>query len=121
MSYYYNPYGELYHRIPDMNIRQIPLGSTWYESEAGWSGVWRRQGNSNIFHARWTKSGQRDVTAVLTIEIDGNLVLIRRRNSSDGVNCNYAGWITNDGRIAGGCYSCRAGHREGWGASISLP
>ena len=127
MSYYYNPYdGLYYYHIPympvipgEIDVRQpIDLGTRWEEQEGQWRGVWTRRGNSNTFDARWTMAGEEDVTAVLTIDIQGNFVNIRRRNSSDGNNCNYTGTISRDGRTVSGNYTCNQGGGT-WDAVIS--
>lgn len=96
---------------------QDRLGRRWNEQEGGWNGVWTRRGNSNVFDARWTQPGQRDVTAVLTIYLQGNNVRIERRNSSDGNNCDYTGTLSSDGRTASGQFTCDQGG-GGWRATI---
>lgn len=98
---------------------RIRLGRVWFEQEGGWSGVWRRRGNSNIFDARWTMPGAQDVTAVLTINIFGNNVQVLRRNSSDGNNCDYIGTIAGDGRTVTGTFSCTQGGGT-WRAIITF-
>ncbi|WP_334077587.1 hypothetical protein [Paenibacillus sanfengchensis] len=97
----------------------IGLGRVWYEQEGGWSGVWRRRGNSNIFDARWTMPGAQDVTAVLTINIYGNNVQVLRRNSSDGNNCDYTGTLAADRRTVTGTYTCTQGGGS-WRATITF-
>ncbi|MGF9859860.1 hypothetical protein ABEX55_22880 [Priestia endophytica] len=95
------------------------LGIRWIEQEHGWTGVWTRRGSSNVFDARWTKPGQIDVTAVLTISVsDNRYVTIERRNSSDGVNCNYTGTISSDGTTVTGNYSCTPSGGGAWSAKI---
>ncbi|WP_046176209.1 hypothetical protein [Domibacillus indicus] len=93
------------------------LGRRWNEQEGGWTGVWTRRGNSNIFDARWTQPGQQDVTAVLSISIDGNTVRVARRNSSDGNNCDYRGTLSGDGRTVSGQFTCDRGGGS-WRATI---
>ncbi|MEK5059780.1 hypothetical protein BK126_27050 [Paenibacillus sp. FSL H7-0326] len=95
------------------------LGRVWYEQEDGWSGVWTRRGNSNIFDARWTMQGAQDITAVLTINISGNNVQVLRRNSSDGNNCTYTGTLAADGRTVTGTYTCTQGGGS-WRATITF-
>lgn len=98
---------------------RIGLGRVWYEQEGGWSGVWRRRGNSNVFDARWTMPGAQDVTAVLTINLFGNNVQVLRRNSSDGNNCEYTGTIAGDRRTVTGTYTCTQGGGS-WRATITF-
>ncbi|XID92300.1 hypothetical protein ACF3MZ_28170 [Paenibacillaceae bacterium WGS1546] len=95
------------------------LGRVWYEQEGGWTGVWTRRGNSNIFDARWTMPGATPITAVLTINILGNNVQVLRRNSSDGNDCNYTGTIAGDGRTVTGTYTCIRGGGS-WRATITF-
>jgi len=80
-------------------------GRVWRESESGWSGVWTRRGNSNVYDAVWT-SGRGQVTAVMTISISGNNVRITRQNNGDNGTCDYVGTIGADGRSVSGTYSC---------------
>ncbi len=94
------------------------LGRVWYEQEGGWQGVWTRRGNSNVFDARWTQSGQTPVTAVLTIRIQGNNVRVERRSSSDGNNCDYRGTLSADGRTVSGQFTCDRGGGS-WQATIT--
>jgi hypothetical protein len=96
---------------------QDRLGRRWNEQEGGWRGVWTRRGNSNVFDARWTQPGQRDITAVLTITLQGNNIRVQRTNSSDGNNCNYRGTLGSDGRTVTGQYTCDQGG-GGWSATI---
>ena len=91
------------------------LGSRWetWEGEASagmgmggeWKGTWTRIGTSNMFNATWVLKNER-VTALLTMELDGNTVSIQRRQSSDGNDCNYKGTIASDGFSVQGSYSC---------------
>ncbi|QGQ48709.1 hypothetical protein E6W99_25415 [Metabacillus sediminilitoris] len=75
--------------------------------EGGWRGVWTRRGNSNVFDARWTRAGERPITAVLRMRLQDNFVCISRRNSSDGNDCQYAGRI--EGRRVTGFNICNRG------------
>jgi hypothetical protein len=93
----------------------LTLGSRWetWESELSaamgmggeWKGTWVRIGTTNMFNATWILKNQK-VTAVLTMELDGNTVSIQRRQSSDGNDCNYKGTIASDGFSVQGSYSC---------------
>lgn len=125
-SYYYVPsncnpqdYRQLF---PSQNINfpigQPDLGTEWHEQEGGWSGIWRRRGNSNIFDATWTMPGATPVTAVLRMFTFGNFVYIQRRNSSDGNNCDYTGTIAANGRTVSGTYRCTQGGGGNWTATI---
>jgi hypothetical protein len=93
------------------------LGTAWAEQESGWQGVWRRRGDSNIFDARWTKPGQRDVTAVMMFYLKGRNITIRSQ-SSDGVICTYQGVISDSGRTVSGTYRCPRGRTTPWSAEI---
>ncbi|WP_095532672.1 hypothetical protein [Domibacillus epiphyticus] len=97
--------------------QQDRLGRRWDVQEDGWRAVWTRRGNSNVFDGRWTRQGQRDITAVLTIYIQGSNVRVERRNSSDGNNCNYTGTLSQNGRNASGRYTCDRGGGS-WNATI---
>jgi heat shock protein HslJ len=93
------------------------LGNEWIEQEGPWHGVWTRRGNSNIFDARWTMPGAPAVTAILRIYVYGNFVYVQRRNSSDGNDCDYTGYIAQDGRTVSGSYRCNRGGGS-WTATI---
>ncbi|MBI1745106.1 MAG: hypothetical protein HYR55_00780 [Acidobacteria bacterium] len=75
------------------------MGTVWDEEESGFHGVWRRRANSNTFDARWG-----GITAVLEITFQGNRVSIKRRQSSDGNDCDYDGTLS--GRTVSGTYHC---------------
>lgn len=119
----YESYGYPRSELPDrafgFPIGQQQLGVEWREQEDGWTGVWRRLGNSNIFDARWTMPGAQDITAVLTINIFDSNVQVLRRNSSDGNDCNYTGTIAADGRTVTGTYLCTRGGGS-WRATITF-
>ncbi len=97
------------------------LGRVWREQESGWSGLWRRRGDTNVFDAEWTGPGR--VTATLVIKLDGpDKVKIERRNSSDGNSCHYAGRFSGGGAYGGltvsGDYRCGNGPLMPWSATI---
>jgi hypothetical protein len=97
------------------------LGRVWREQEAGWSGLWRRRGDTNVFDAVWTGPGR--VTATLEIKLDGpDKVKVERRNSSDGNSCHYAGRFSGDGPggdlSISGQYRCGNGPLMPWSATI---
>ncbi len=99
------------------------LGRVWNESESGWTGVWTRRGNSNVFDAIWRLGGS-VVKGTLTIKLNGNKITVTRRNSSDGINCNYSGTIARNKRNVNGTYTCwrnrtRLFTNRGWQATIS--
>ncbi|HEX4951040.1 MAG TPA: DUF3011 domain-containing protein [Blastocatellia bacterium] len=77
----------------------------WDETEAGYTGVWTRRGNSNVFDAVWTRDRQQ-VTAVLTITNQGNRVFVKRTSSSDGYLCEYEGTVAADGVTVTGTMRC---------------
>lgn len=105
--------------LPD-RITFIPnLGTIWYEEEAGWNGIWTRRGMTNIFDAKWSRIGFPDVSAVLTIDrIEENKFIIKRKNSSDGNDCDYTGTLESDGRTVTGEYKCTHGGTR-WRATIT--
>lgn len=84
------------------------LGRKWLEQEAGWTGVWTRRGDTNVFDAVWTKDGSQ-VTAVLQILIDGDNVQVSRTQDSGGNICTYQGKIQPDGITVIGTYHCTVG------------
>lgn len=88
----------------------------WEETEAGYTGVWTRRSNSNVFDAVWTRDGQdrRQITAVLSITNQGNRVFVKRTSSSDGYLCEYDGTMAADGVTVSGTMRCP-------GNSSSLP
>ncbi len=108
-------------RSRDNERSRFSLGRVWREQESGWSGLWRRRGDTNVFDAVWTGPGR--VTATLEIRFEGNDgIKIERRNSSDGVNCHYSGRIS-DGpshgrRMISGTYRCGNGGIIPWSATI---
>jgi hypothetical protein len=93
------------------------LGSMWDEREGEtWVGIWTRRGTSNIFDASW---GNGSVRAELAVSVRGPSVFVERRDSSDGVNCNYQGTIAPDGEHVAGTYGCTNGGRGvPWQATI---
>ncbi len=94
------------------------LGKVWDETEEGWTQVWTRRGDSNVFDARGTKPGMPTLTAVQTIEIRGNRVFVRRTWASDGNTCEHEGIIAADGITVTGTYRCRSGGPYSWRATI---
>ena len=93
------------------------LGARWEETEEGWTAIWTRRGNSNVFDLRATKGGM-ILTAVQTININGNRVSIIRTNVSDGNDCEMEGTIAQDGVTVTGTYRCRSGGPYAWRATI---
>jgi hypothetical protein len=93
------------------------LGRRWDETEEGWTAIWTRRGNSNVFDLRATKGGM-TLTAVQTISINGNRVSVRRTNVSDGNDCEMEGTIAEDGVTVTGTYRCRSGGPYAWRATI---
>ena len=77
---------------------------------------WARRGSSNVFDASWNGGA---VRAVLTIQVHANMVLVERRGSSGGNNCDYRGSISPDRTTVSGAYSCTNGGRDvAWRATI---
>jgi hypothetical protein len=93
------------------------LGVRWEEQEEGWTAVWTRRGNSNVFDVSSSKSGM-TLTAVQTININGNQVAINRTFSSDGNTCEMQGTIGVDGVTVTGTYHCKNGGPFSWKAII---
>lgn len=85
------------------------LGWRWDEHELGWKGVWLRRGESNTFDAVWTY-GSRKEKAVLTINISGNDVIVKRQQTSGfsfpGQTCTYKGTLAADNVTVTGTYGC---------------
>jgi len=102
---------------PIQPVNQPSMGRVWEEFESGWNAVWTRRGQSNVFDAVW-KLGARQTTALLTIQIQGNQVLIKRQNSSDGNNCVYRGLIMRNGVNVTGTYTCSSSGPHKWRAVI---
>ena len=118
--YYASPYYSVNsYYYEDPYYRQIDLGTRWEVEEGGWRGVWTRRGNSNVFDARWTRAGERPITAVLRMRLQDNFVCISRRNSSDGNDCQYAGRI--EGRRVTGFNICNRGGGPWSGTIIREP
>lgn len=81
---------------PDKPGHSAGLGRVWHEEENGWSGTWKRRGNSNTFDAVWTKGSGR-VTAVLTMtQRSGGRVSIHREDTSSTMQVGYEGTIRGD-------------------------
>jgi hypothetical protein len=94
------------------------LGIRWDETEEGWTQVWTRRGVSNVFDVTGTKSGFTNLTAVQTIEINGNRVFVNRTWASDGNSCEYEGTLAVDGITVTGTYRCISGGPYSWRATI---
>lgn len=94
------------------------LGRIWDDSEEGWTQVWTRRGDSNVFDVRGTKPGMPTFTAVQTIEIRGNRVFVNRTWASDGNTCEHEGTIAADGITVTGTYRCKSGGPYSWRATI---
>ncbi|MCY8063914.1 MACPF domain-containing protein [Bacillus spizizenii] len=113
----------LLENILPAQIKDIPnIGKTWLEQESGWIGVWTRRGLSNVFDAKWSKPGETDETAVLTIFRDGNTVMIIRRETENDnqTGCTYIGSITEDQKTIRGSYNCHwANGPIEWTATIN--
>ncbi len=94
------------------------LGRVWREEESGWTGLWKRRGDSNVFDAVWTGPGR--VTGTLDIQFDGpDRVIIDRVYSSDGSKCRYTGRISGGGGLrVSGSYRCGNGSLLSWSATI---
>jgi hypothetical protein len=103
---------------PSDALRQV-----WNESEASGVlvGTWTRRGTSNDFDALWAnRSTSERITALLTIDVAGSTVWVRRRSSSDGNDCDYVGTLSADRRGVSGGYACH-GNRSwnpSWTAQI---
>ena len=55
-----------------------------------------------------------------TVTIDGTLVSVQRRSSSDGNDCNYTGALAADGVTVSGVYFCTiTGGPWYWRATIN--
>jgi hypothetical protein len=117
--YYTSPYDSFNSYYFQELYRQIDIGTRWEVEEGGWRGVWTRRGNSNVFDARWTRAGERPITAVLRMRLQDNFVCISRRNSSDGNDCQYVGRI--EGRRVTGFNICNRGGGPWSGTIIREP
>ena len=94
------------------------LGSSWQESENGWSGIWTRRGSSDVFDGVWT-SGGTPVTAVLTMTRTGPAtVSIYRKDTSDIDEVDYTATIARDGSVTGSGKVRRTGLNFTWSARI---
>lgn len=123
-GFYYDPYEYYRHFSSNLSFWQrIDLGKVWITEENGWHGEWRRREDSFVFDARWTKPGEADATAVLTMHpvlsfVPDNLVHIVRQHGSDGKYCEYT--VRIDGTRATGTYRCnQEGDTLPWSATIS--
>src|SRR3989338_1318660 len=98
----------------------INLGNWWCENEgSGWAGIWIRRSSTNIFDAFWVRSGQSDVTATLTMTVNGSNVFIERRNSSDGNDCDYTGSSPDSINVSGTYGPCTRNAGGSWDAVIN--
>lgn len=94
------------------------LGTRWDGTEQGWTQTLTRRGNSNVFDVRATKPGLPPLTAVETIDIQGNKVFRHRTWTSDGNTCELEGTIAADRVTITGTYRCRSGGPYSWQARI---
>jgi hypothetical protein len=104
------------------------LGTSWDESESGWTGKWIRRGASNNFDATFTLGGGQ-VKSGLSIYLGYNgKVAVKRSDASDNVyrvnRCFYDGQLASDGISVSGTYSCTRedGSKTGtynWSAKIN--
>jgi hypothetical protein len=83
------------------------LGRRWSEKESNWHLLWTRRGDSNVFDLT-TLSGPGSLTAVQTVVLEGNRVLVDRGTSSDGNRCRMQG--TMSGAQVKGTYDCFGTH-----------
>lgn len=95
------------------SLAQGRAGTTWYETESGWDGRWRRRADSDIWDAEWRHPNGERETATLRILIRGDDVYIERRQSRG--ECTYTGRLHSDGRRASGTYTCD------WSGSGAIP
>jgi len=93
------------------------LGTIWSQSENGWTGTWRRRGNTGTFDAEWSKGSSRHY-ATLTIRTrpDGSLRI--ERHDRDGTVVDYTGTVDAKGRIHGTGKVRQTGHTYPWTATI---
>lgn len=96
------------------------LGERWLDSidDGGWTGIWDRREDTNVFDAEWRKINEHNVTAVLTLHQAGKDLFIERRQSSDGNDCDLRGTISDDGKIMSGTYKCENGGEGNWQAKL---
>lgn len=101
------------------------LGMYWLVDDNAWDGVWIRQGESNQFAARWSLNGEDDITADLTITLDGDTVIIDRvdpPNVWKVRGCRYKGEFEPDGVTVSGLSTCTFESGEtgtlGWSATV---
>lgn len=95
------------------------VGRTWTEEESGYTSVWTRQGDSDIFDALYTTPGGGKATTRNSVTLDGNKITIHRLGSSDTFLCTYSGTVT--GSNIKGTYKCPSawnGERS-WSATIN--
>lgn len=93
------------------------LGRTWIESEDGWSGIWKRQGDTRFFDAEWHKPGSTIViTSTLKIYIVAAEVRVfRHDNDTPDSSCVYQGTLDRETMKVTGFYSCD------WTVGIDIP
>jgi hypothetical protein len=83
------------------------LGKVWRESESGWTGTWRRRGESNVFDAHWDKPGWQSLDQILTVSVSGGKISIYRQDPNIANNtCSYSGVVGSDGVSVSGEYIC---------------
>ncbi len=76
------------------------------ETEGNYTAVWTRRGNTNEYDAVWSRNGRQQVTAVISITTQGNRLIARRIQSSDGYLCEYEGTVSGDGVTITGTVNC---------------
>ena len=87
------------------------LGARWevIDASGGWSGIWTRRGNSNVFDALWRRGGERDVTGTLSISINGSTITGYRTTNPNRFGtstCTYNATLASDGINMNGLVSC---------------
>jgi hypothetical protein len=94
-------------------------GEYWIVTGAGgWSAIWTRRENSNIYDGLWTGPQGQILKTVIEIKISGDKMTGTRTSSGDGILCNYTGQMSLNGLSVSGTASCTTGPPWNWSAVI---
>lgn len=96
------------------------LGNEWRVNDTivpgvfnpGWTGVWTRQGSSNVFASKAYRVGEPEGHATIVVTISGNQVFGQRTdepNKYQVTDCVYEGFLIGQGGAATGTVTCNSG------------
>lgn len=93
------------------------LGTVWSQSENGWSGVWTRRGDTNVFDGVWTQGSSRHL-GTMTITVGSNGAVRIYRRDGNGIEVDYVGTMNARGQVNGTAKVRQTGVRYAWTATV---